>query len=265
MTKHGDPSVRKTHWPRSLQRLKSRPRTGKSRKISRRALLVAFGAIVALVGSAFVIGSELGWWSEETGRQAIVFPKQLPRNIYSKRRWSPEERPAGDVGIVATGNWDGQNWYIAAYRSVGNQTDKNGQVCYAIAGGTPPSSSELNSGHPVIVANCFSIRELHPELAWSTEALLMPIDYLGGPSYVVGPVVDEAVRVCIELNRGTPIETKTVAAPTATGIPMRFFFSELPRDTIVTRVEAHNAKDTRVGQVITQAPDGEISDSTRCD
>jgi hypothetical protein len=223
----------------------SRSHAGGRRKVPRRALIIAVAALVMLAGSALAIGSEMGWWPEETG--AIEYPDGRIEVFSGK--------PAGNVGVVATGKWGDQGWYVTAYRSVANSMDKDGQACYGIGLGAPPSSSSLNySEGPGVYPSCVPIRVLDPALAWSSQRLTNPIDYSytgadrGLPAYILGPVVDEASRVFIELASGETIETEAIAPPAATDLPMRFFVARLP-STHIVHVEARSADGTVVAQV----------------
>jgi hypothetical protein len=228
----------------------TRSHAGGGRRVSRRALIIAFAVIVVLAGSALAVGSEMGWWPENTG--GIEYPDGQVETFSGK--------PVADVGIVATGKWGDQDWYVAAYRSVANSMDKDGQACYGIGVGTPPPSSTLNSEGPGFYPSCASIRVLDPALAWSSQRLSNPIEYSytdgysyadggrGLPPYILGPVVDEASRVFIEFANGETIETEAIAPPAATDLPMRFFVARLPSTDIV-HVEARSADGTVVAQV----------------
>ena len=247
------------------------PQTGARRRVSRRTLIIAFVSLIALIGSALAIGAKLGLLYPWDGDQTIYGP-QMPQGGYESSGFGqvPQANdPAGDVGVVATGNWSGHDWVLAAYVSRGGDVcdgiqfekslDVNAFVRPAAPGLSPPA--------------CTPMRVLHPDLAWSTEALLTPIDYHQGivgnlpfyedeaqtqPEYVVGPVVDEARVVRIGLYGGTVVETNTVPAPAALDLPMRFFYSALPCGGFVVHVEARDKKGSIIDQVSTPLSPDEL-------
>ena len=250
MTNRDDPSVHKTHWSRSLRRFKSRSRTGKSRKISRRALLVAFGALVALVGSAFAIGSVEGWWTSSKD-----WTEYDSHRVIAVRPgvWRPEfpdgyrDRPVSDLLVVARGNWAGKDWFVGVYRSASHK------VCFGRGFGAPPATMPHGvRGFPL---ECRQIIRLEYDANREIENVqtfidgfietgeIFPSDPVDYPKFVpweFGLVVDEARQVVIRLEDGRRVEASAVPLPAALGVPMRFFVVRLP-SADVSSIEARSA------------------------
>jgi hypothetical protein len=274
MTGHDDPSVRKTHWPRSLQRLKSRSRKGKSRKISRRALLVAFGAIVALVGSALVIGSAEGWWTSSKdwteydshrviAMRPVVWRPEFRRPEFRRpefREWY-RDRPVSDLLVVARGNWAGKDWFVGVYRSASHK------VCFGRGFGPPPATMPHGvRGFPL---ECRQIIRLEYDANRRIENVqtfidgfiesgeIFPPNPVQYPKFVpweFGLVVDEARQVVIRLEDGRRVEASAVPLPATLGVPMRFFVVRLP-SADVSIIEARSASGVLVVQS-KHEPDG---------
>jgi len=228
MTNRDDPSVHKTHWSRSLRRFKSRSRTGKSRKISRRALLVAFGALVALVGSAFAIGSVEGWWTsskdwtEYDSHRVIAMRPMVWRPEFRRREFREwyRDRPVSDLFVVARGNWAGKDWFVGVYRSASHK------VCFGRGFGAPPATMPHGvRGFPL---ECRQIIRLEYDANREIENVqtfidgfietgeIFPSDPVDYPKFVpweFGLVVDEARQVVIRLEDGRRVEASAYPSP----------------------------------------------------
>lgn len=283
MKHQDDPNIREALWACVPERSEIEPDwtgvlerepSAALKRVSRRALIVAFAVAgaLALAGSTYAVGSEMGWWPAD--EMPIDYPDETMRMESLDGSdvviWSG--KPASDVAVVSTGEWEGRDWFVFIYRSVGNKLEPEGQACFGIATGTP-GSPVSEAPFPIGGANCIQIPNLDPELA-SSARLTTPLTYsfTGGytseylsrlpeefwgplgkaesdfPSFAYGPVTDKAERVVFELMNGEKIGTKAMALPEALGLPMRFFVVELPTDSDILYARAFSAEGIRVSQ-----------------
>jgi hypothetical protein len=217
-----------------------------SRRLSRRSLIIAFAALVALIGCTLAIGAKLDLLAN--GHRTIYFPSPAG-GPNSGPQTLPTQNPAKGVGTVATGNWAGEDWYIFAYRSISDE------VCYGIERGAPSASwsflydIQFRPGFTCAASRKHN-QPLRPlEYLYSLGSNgLPPYGEKDFPPYLLGPVVDRTASVRIELAKGAPIELKTVLVPAAAGIRARFFYTELPCGVQLSRIVASDARGNPTGQ-----------------
>jgi len=178
---------------------------GRSRRLSRRSLLIAFATIlVTLIASALAISSEYQWW------------------FLSEEGMGPAPSKEGVV-IVARGTWSGHDWILSAYRTTdlgADGTSKEG-ICVGFLRGGLPSGRGGSMGCGAIPSGSRG----HPgELSFVSS----PRPEKGLPALVYGPVVASASHVRIEFVDGNSIEAKTIAAPRQLGLSVGFFAVPLP-------------------------------------
>jgi hypothetical protein len=189
------------------------------RKFSRRRLVIVFATIlVAMIASALALSAEKNWWFLRDGM-------------------SPS--PSGDVVVAATGTWDDYDWSLVAFRSSDLHPGRD-ELCFTLNLGRSPSSQggsmgcgpipESSSGNPDKIS-----------FVWAGDSE-------GSPRHAYGPVVGEATQVRIELAGGNTIETKTIPAPAALGLPVRFFATTLPGCAEIERIVALDNEGNIVAQ-----------------
>lgn len=155
-----------------------------------RMLILAVVVMIALTATVLAVGATQGWWFTD----------------------APVPQPAGQVGTVSAGTWDGHDWQLVAYRA------STGEICYSLAVDQTQSSES-----PTGAFSCAILREKEPGMA----ALIVG-EQPDFPAYVAGPVVGAASVVRLYAIDGSVIETKTIPAPESTGLDARFFAVELP-------------------------------------
>jgi hypothetical protein len=182
-------------------------------KLSHRALIVAFAAILLAMISVLAVSAENDWWFLR-GTTAT---------------------PTGEVVVVATGAWEGHDWTLTAYRTHFNPEEA---VCWALTPGGSPDSRGQDSGCGMIPV---------PSESFSFGFKTGPKGS-GFPPYVLAPVPGEATKVRIELTDRTTIEAKTFAAPAELGLPIRFLAAPLPGCPNLERIVALDDQDHVVAQ-----------------
>ena len=177
----------------------------------RRRFVLAVALVVAILVPLATLAASRGWWFLESGDAPT---------------------PLDGVTVVKTGVWNGKGWELAAYRS-----DRG--LCFAM---TPTGSAAKGAGAGMSCAAVVGIPRATP--VESDPPL--PITYLAAdatyllPSYIVGPVVDEADSVAIYLADGVTLTTPTFEAPSSLGAAIRFYATPLPAN-----VELHPARGFR--------------------
>ena len=128
--------------------------------------------------------------------------------------------------VVKTGSWEGKEWLLVAYRS------DDGDLCFSMN----PASSPMSTGVGAAL-NCGGWEAYSP----SGPKLAGGITYLGGtsselPTYVVGPVVEEAAEVAIHFVGGEVVRTPAFDAPSSLGA-LRFYAARAPAtDSVVEKL-----------------------------
>ncbi|MBA3376779.1 MAG: hypothetical protein H0U00_13375 [Actinobacteria bacterium] len=162
----------------------------------KRWLLSVAIALVVLSPLGAIAASEDWWFLDSPGAPAPSNPPPL---------------------VVKTGSWDGKEWLLVAYRS------EDGALCFSMN----PASSPMSTGVGAAL-NCGGWDTYPP----SGPNLAGGITYLSGtspelPTYVVGPVVDDAAEVEIHFADGEVVRTPTFDAPSSLGA-LRFYAVRAP-------------------------------------
>jgi hypothetical protein len=122
---------------------------------------------------------------------------------------------------VKTGVWDGHPWQLVAYPS---ETDG---LCFAMVPGTGNGSSYGGA------IACATLKGVPRTAQTKPAAQDMTITYLSGPAssvlpaYIVGPTIEDATTVTIQLSDGTTIRTPTFAGASPLD-HVRFYAVQLP-------------------------------------
>ncbi len=179
------------------------------RRKPHRSLVVAIALLLALTVAVFAIAASQGWWFFQTN--------SVPT-------------PAGSVAIVDQGEWDGHPWQLVAYQAA------SGETCYSLTptqvGSTAAtfSCTDVGSGTPGI-----GVLSLGQQPSF--------------PPYIVGPVDRDATLVRLSTDDGRTIDTPAIEAPASSGLDVRFYATDLPCGTNVTRVEGLNAAGERTAEL----------------
>lgn len=120
--------------------------------------------------------------------------------------------------VVKSGSWDGKGWELVAYRSTSHG------ICFAM---TPSGAGKADGFGGGLACGGFS-----PVAPSGSIGGLHRITFLSGsspqlPTYIVGPVVDNAVEVVISFANGAVIRTPTFDAPASLGA-LRFYAARVP-------------------------------------
>lgn len=156
----------------------------------RRVLILAIVVVIAMIAVVLAVGATAGWWFAR----------------------APVPAPAGRIGIVSTGTWDGQGWQLVAYRAT------TGEICYSLAL-EQTQASEPSPG----AFSCADLRAKKPGMAALAVGRQQNF-----PAYLTGPVVGSASVVLVSTSDGGVVETQTVPAPDSIGPQVRFFALQLP-------------------------------------
>ncbi len=176
--------------------LASRP-SRRTRPRKRWLLAVALGvAVLSPLGAIAAAGGTEGWWFFDSHAPAPI--KHAPPLV------------------VKTGSWDGHGWLLVAYRT------ENGDLCFSMN----PASSPMSTGVGAAM-NCGGFQS-RPSGGSNRPR---GITFLSGgspelPTYVVGPVIEEAQEVVIQFAGGAVLHTVPFDAPASLGA-VKFYAARL--------------------------------------
>jgi hypothetical protein len=173
-----------------------RPRS--RRWLTRRRIVVIAVGVVA-IASPLIAAASQDWWF-------FRFVGTVPE-------------PVTDVKVVKTGEWGGKPWQLVAYLSA------TSGICYGL---TPTDATATGDGGSLACAPVGGITSTEStEPSEPLTITFLAASSVGVPAFVVGPVIDTADEVEIDLAGGEVIRTPAFDAPDELG-PIRFYATQVP-------------------------------------